>query len=68
MRLTDYKMQTFWHNIEIIFNKLEYFTTRYNDLIANNSQKTPYNNISNVNRIYNLTINNSVKFNALKLI
>jgi hypothetical protein len=66
LRLSDYKKPTFWHNIEIIRNELEYFTNRYYDLIANNSPPSP-DTIANINRIYNLSINNSVNFNTLRL-
>lgn len=66
LRLTDYKKPTFWNNIEIIRNELEYFTNRYYDLIANNSPPSPDTN-ANINRIYNLSINNSVNFNTLRL-
>ena len=55
MRLFDYKKPSFWQNIQIIRNELQYFTTRYYDLIANNSNPTS-DSVSNINRIHNLIL------------
>ena len=65
LRLADYKIPTFWHNIEIIQNELEFFSNRYHDLIADNSNPAA-DIVSNINRIYNLSINNYSNFNNLR--
>ena len=66
LRLFDYKKPSFWQNIQIIRNELQYFTTRYYDLIANNSN-TASDSVSNINRIHNLCNSNSISFNSLRL-
>ena len=66
LRLFDYKKPSFWQNIQIIRNELQYFTTRYYDLIANNSNPAP-DSVSNINTIHNLCNSNSISFNSLRL-
>ena len=66
LKLTDYKKPSFWFNIHIIKNELEYFAKRYYELISNDSQPGT-NPISQINRIHNLSVNNSINFNSLRI-
>jgi len=66
LKLTDYKKPSFWFNIHIIKSELEFFEKRYYELISNDSQPVP-NPISQINRIHNLSINNSINFNSLRI-
>ena len=52
--------------MHIIKNELEYFEKRYYELISNDSQPG-INPISQINRIHNLSVNNSINFNSLRI-
>ena len=54
------------HNLQIINNELEYFGKRYYELISNDNQPS-LNSVSNIIRIHNLSINNSIRFNSLRI-
>ena len=41
LKLTDYKKPSFWFNIYIIKNELEYFEKRYYEFISNDNQPVP---------------------------
>ena len=66
LKLTDYKKPSFWFNIHIIKSELEFFEKRYYELISNDSQPVP-NPTSQINRIHNLSINNSINFHSLRI-
>jgi len=66
LKLTDYKKPSFWFNIHIIKSELKFFEKRYYELISNDSQPVP-NPISQINKIHNLSINNSINFNSLRI-